>query len=241
VVELIPAGEPDAPTVVRVFLAARVRLYREALAEIIARQDGLEIVGASGDRQEILARVAELRPDVVLLDPAAAESSDLIGRLVRSALPVKVVALTSSESEPEVIAYAEAGVSGFVTYDESIDELVATIVGAARGDVVCSPQMAGTLLRRVTVLAAGQPSVTLDGGLTARELEVARLLDEGLSNKQIALRLGVEVPTVKHHVHHILEKVGVARRGEAVARLRRLGLLVVCFDALAELAQGLLL
>jgi len=211
----------------RVFVAAHVRLYREALVEILRRQDGLEIIGASGGGDEILARVADLAPDVVLLDPAAAESVDLIRELIERADGVRVVALASSEAEQDVIALAEAGVSGFVTREESITDLVATIRRAARGHLVCSPETAGTLLRRVNSLAAGRAPALPEEPLTPRELEVARLLDEGLSNKQIAARLCVEVPTVKHHVHHILQKLGVARRSEAVARLRRLALLVV--------------
>src|SRR5947209_854460 len=138
---------------VGVFVAAHVRLYREAMVELLAREPELEIVGASGERQEVLALVAALEPDVVLLDPAAAERIDMIRELANSAARVKVVALASSETEPEVIAYAEAGVSGFVTCEESLADLVPTILRAARGDLVVSPQTAGTLLRRVTLLA----------------------------------------------------------------------------------------
>jgi len=174
-------------------------------------------------------RVADLDPDVVLLDPAAAESVEMIRELTDSAPTVRVVALASSEAEADVIAYAEAGVSGFVTPDESIADLVATIVRAAQGDLVCSPRTAGTLLRRVTLLAAERPRGSLAEPLTPRELEVARLLDEGLSNKEIALRLHLELPTVKHHVHHILQKLRAASRSQAVARLRQFGLLGVVY------------
>ena len=226
--DLATAQRPQTePVAVRVYVAAHVRLYRDALVEILAREDDLEIVGASGERGEILAQVAELAPDVVLLDPAAAESLELIRELAESTATARVVALGSSEAEPDVIAYAEAGVSGFVTREESIADLVDTVLRAAQGDLVCSPETAGVLLRRLTSLAAARPGASPDDPLTPRELEVARLLDEGLSNKQIALRLHLEVPTVKHHVHHILQKLGVARRSEAVARLRQFGLLVV--------------
>jgi two-component system nitrate/nitrite response regulator NarL len=211
---------------VRVFIAAHVRLYREALIEILAREDRLEIVGASGDPQEIISRVAELGPDIVLLDPAAVESVDMIRELADPVARVRVVALASSETEQDVIAYAEAGVSGFVTREESLADLVATILRAAQGDLVVSPQTAGTLLRRVTLLASERPGTSLTEPLTAREFEVALLLDEGLSNQQIALRLHLELSTVKHHVHHILHKLRVARRSEAVAHLRQRGLLV---------------
>ena len=219
---------------VRVFVAAHVRFYREALAEILAREAGLEVVGACGEREEILARVTEAGPDVVLLDPAATESIELIRELAAPALGVKVVALASSEAELDVIAYAEAGVSGFVTPEESLADLVATIVRAAHGELVVSPQTAGSLLRRLTSLAAANTGSAPAEPLTARELEVARLLDGGLSNQQIAQRLQLELPTVKHHVHHILHKLGAASRGEAVARLRGLGLLAgyvcACLD-----------
>jgi two-component system, NarL family, nitrate/nitrite response regulator NarL len=218
------SGRTDPePQLVRVFVAAQVRFYREALVGILAHEEGLEIVGASGARQEILAGVREVEPDVVLLDPVAAESMELIRELAGPAASVKVVALASSETEQDVIAYAEAGVSGFVTREESVADLVATIRRASDGDLLCSPQAAGALLRRVTLLAAERPRGSLDESLTPREVEVALLLDEGLSNKQIAGRLHVEVPTVKHHVHHILHKLGVSSRAEAAARLRRRG------------------
>jgi DNA-binding NarL/FixJ family response regulator len=81
------------------------------------------------------------------------------------------------------------------------------------------------LLERVAALAASLPQATPAQHLTPRELEIARLLERGLSNKQIAARLRIQLATVKHHVHHILEKLDVARRGEAVARLRQIGML----------------
>jgi two-component system, NarL family, nitrate/nitrite response regulator NarL len=212
--------------VLRVFVAAHVRLYRDALTEVISRESGVEVVGASGAREQILAAVAEVEPDIVLLDPAAAQSLQLIRELVDSTVRVRIVALAASEDEQDVIDFAEAGVSGFVTCEESVIDLVSTIRRAAHGELVCSPRLAGALLRRVNALAAQRPEVVPVQLLTPREQEVASLLEEGLSNKQIALRLHLQVPTVKHHVHHILRKLGVSRRGEAVAWLRRRGLLV---------------
>jgi DNA-binding NarL/FixJ family response regulator len=211
---------------VRVFVAAHVRLYREALVDVLSRESGLDVVGACGAGHAILARVAEVEPDVVLLDPAAAESLELIRALAERAAGVKIVALASPEDEQAMLACAEAGVAGFVAQEQSIADLVATIQRAQQGELACSPKLAGALLRRVTVLAAERQEDGSEHRLTAREREVASLLDEGLSNKQIAARLQLEVPTVKHHVHHILHKLGVASRGEAVARLRRRGVLV---------------
>jgi two-component system, NarL family, nitrate/nitrite response regulator NarL len=212
---------------IRVFIAAPFRLYHEGLAEILSGEPGIAVVGTAAYGREAVTRVRELEPDVVLLDPAIPEGANAIRELAGPSATVRVVALASPEVEAEMIAWAEAGVSGFVGFSDSLAELLATIRGAARGDLLCSPQVAGSLLRRVTLLAAerSQWKDEGQGQLTARELEVIRLLDEGLSNKQIALRLCIELPTVKHHVHHILEKLGVTRRSDAVAALRQRGML----------------
>jgi two-component system nitrate/nitrite response regulator NarL len=210
---------------IRVFIAAHFRLYREGLAEILGREDGIAVIGSATYGRETVSRVRELQPDVVLLDPAIPESADAIRELADPSAAVRVIALASPGVEREMIAWAEAGVSGFVGFDDSLSDLFATIRGVARGDLLCSPQVAGSLLRRVTALAAERSRGSVEGQLTAREFEVIRLIDEGLSNKQIAIRLCIELPTVKHHVHHILEKVGAARRSEAVAALRQRGLL----------------
>jgi two-component system, NarL family, nitrate/nitrite response regulator NarL len=207
---------------IRVFIAAPFRLYREGLSEILGGEDGIEVVGSAAYGREAVDRVRELEPDVVLLDPGIPEGADAIREL---ADPSAVVALACADGESEMLAWAEAGVSGFIEFEDSLTELVDTIRRAARGDLLCSPQVAGSLLRRVTVLAAERSQPAGDGHLTARELEVVRLLDEGLSNKQIARLLCIELPTVKHHVHHILEKLGVSRRGDAAAAVRRRGML----------------
>jgi DNA-binding NarL/FixJ family response regulator len=207
-----------------VFIAGPTRLYCEGLACLLSPQAGIEVVGTGSDAGEIIASVARLEPDVVLLDPTLPDGMQTIRELALG-LEVRVIALGCRENDVDMIACAEAGVSGFLTPEASVADLVASIQGAGEGELHCSPKLAGALLRRVTALASGRP---LDGpasSLTMRELQVVRLIDRGLSNKQIALELEIELSTVKHHVHHILEKLEVARRGEAVARLRQQGLL----------------
>lgn len=206
---------------IRTFILAQARFYRDGLEEILERQDGIDVVGTAGEGTDIVARVRAHRADVLLLDWALPGRMEAIRELAGSSR-AKVIALAFPETEPAVIACAEAGVSGYVTHDDSLTDLVATIHSVARGELLCSPRMAGALLRRVTALAA-EPSVAPETHLTSRELQVIRLIGLGLSNKQIARELFIELPTVKNHVHHILEKLGVARRGEAVARLRRGG------------------
>jgi DNA-binding NarL/FixJ family response regulator len=106
-----------------------------------------------------------------------------------------------------------------VAREGSVHDLVDAVERAARGELQCSPQVAGTLIRRLAWRAAAGATL-IPSPLTARESEIVRLIDEGLSNKEIAVRLGIEVATVKNHVHNLLEKLRVRRRSEAAARLR---------------------
>jgi two-component system nitrate/nitrite response regulator NarL len=111
-----------------------------------------------------------------------------------------------------------------VTPDGSLDDLASAVASVRRGEVLCSPGMAAGLFRRVAALARERGLDPIEEKLTARELEVLRLIEEGRSNKEIASLLSIEVPTVKNHVHRILEKLHVHRRSEAAARARRHGL-----------------
>jgi DNA-binding NarL/FixJ family response regulator len=203
---------------IRVFIVSDVRLYREGLSVLLGRSGHIAVVGAAGSSDEAVGRVAHLQPDVVLLDAGAGRNVAAAHDLLGSAPNAHVVALAAPESEEDIIALAEAGVLGYVTRDESLDDLMTTIESVARDEMACSPWMATVLVRRVQALAAERPRPTKR--LTAREAEILELVAQGLSNKEIAARLYIEVTTVKNHVHNILEKLGVSRREEAVARTR---------------------
>jgi two-component system, NarL family, nitrate/nitrite response regulator NarL len=114
-----------------------------------------------------------------------------------------------------VIPCAEAGVSGFVSAGGSASDVVTAVHSAMRGELVCSPRAAGMLLNHAARPSRGQSTDVL----TAREREIASLMSEGLSNKLIARQLGIQNATVKTHVHNILSKMRVRRRGEAAAQL----------------------
>ena len=202
----------------RILISGDIRLYRDGLAEILGRR--FEVVGAAGGFQETLAQADALRPDVVLIDLAMVSALETIRALVAAGSPLRVVALAVPEAEREVIDCAEAGVAGFVTREGSIADAIATVESVARGEALFSPKVAATLLRRVAALAAERPLSPGQGQLTRRELEIVSLIDEGLSNKEIATRLHIELPTVKNHVHNVLEKLKVNRRAEAAALLR---------------------
>jgi two-component system nitrate/nitrite response regulator NarL len=208
--------------VIRVLVISSICLYREGLAEMLGRTGALSVVGSASDVREglgVSGRLAE-PPDVILLDTSPADGHLRIRDLLAALPGVPVVALTVLNREGEILAVAEAGIAGFVTSDASVDDLIAAIESASRGEVLCSPSVAAALMRRLAALAQSRPRADPVGLLTTREREILELIDQGMSNKQIAQRLHLELPTVKNHVHHILVKLGVHRRAEAAALVR---------------------
>lgn len=204
---------------IRVLIVAHIRLYREGLAQVLAHEPSLAVVGSVASRAEALAVAARARPDIVLLDLATDESAVLVRQVTDTAAGMKVVAIGVSEVEGDVLSCAEMGVAGYVPREGSLEDLVAAVESVGRGELRCSPRIAGTLLRRLATMASErQPEVR--SRLTLREQEIVALIDRGLSNKEIAARLGIEIATVKNHVHNVLEKLSVRRRGEAAAKVR---------------------
>jgi DNA-binding NarL/FixJ family response regulator len=201
----------------RAVVLSEIRLYREGLAVLLAGPD-LEIVGTAGDGAAGLGIVAESPPDIVLVDMAMTKAMATVRALQLAAPTVPIVALGVSETERDVIACAEAGVSGYVTREDSLADLVAALESVSRGEMLCSPGIAAALRRRVTTLArrdAEAPVVRL----TPRELEIVELIDRGLSNKEIAARLFVTVHTVEVHLSHAYAKLGVRSRSQLAGAL----------------------
>jgi DNA-binding NarL/FixJ family response regulator len=152
---------------------------------------------------------------------AALLSSDVVLALRARADATRVVAFGVADEWEDVLACARAGAVGFVTRDSHISDLLAAVTSAYRGELICSPRMAARMFEHMNALLAGTAPGAENRELTLRELEIAELLQRGLSNKEIAHKLFIEQATVKNHVHNILSKLQVTRRGEAAARLRR--------------------
>jgi DNA-binding NarL/FixJ family response regulator len=207
---------------IRLFVVSATRLYRDGLADILGRE-GFDIVGTAANALDCAAQIDEPPADAVLLEVGGADGIPAVRTL--TALGAKVVALALPEVEADVLAYAEAGIVGYVPRDDgSIDDLIAALDRVARGEMLCSPRMVGALVRRVADLAAMVGPHESRADLTPRQLEIVGLIEAGLSNKEIARRLGIEVPTVKNHLHTIFEKLHVHRRSDAVRLARRHGL-----------------
>ena len=206
-----------AGSVARVIITSDVLLYREGLAASLARDGRLE-VAASVSGAEVLAAIARFAPGAVLVDASTADGLGVARRLHAECPSVRLIGFGISGGGAGVIACAEAGLAAFVDRDGTIDALVAAVGGALRGELACSPRIAAMMCERLASLAGGRSEAIEP--LTRREREVAALVAEGLSNKEIAIDLRIGPATVKNHVHKILDKLNVRRRAAIVTRLR---------------------
>jgi DNA-binding NarL/FixJ family response regulator len=204
---------------IRVLIVSDIRLYREGLGEVLARDGRLDVAGMTSTATEAISRLDELAPDAVLLDRDVPAAFDLIRMIANLKSNTKVVALGLTETRREVLAFAEAGVAAYVCREASVEDLVNSVHAAVHDELCCSRRIAAALLQRVAVLAARQGPGRA-ACLTTREREIVELIDQGLTNKEIAHRLFIETATVKNHVHSILDKLGVHTRGEAAAKVR---------------------
>ena len=195
-------------------------LYRQNLAAALATS----LVSAphvAWDGASLLACLEKCPPDVILLSMGTSDAAGLLRSVSRTRPEAKVIAVGVWEGdEPTIIACAEAGVTGYHLRDESFDDLVSLIAKIAAGESLCSPKVAAVLLRRLSTLAAERKPDAGELVLTAREAQILRMLELGMSNREIAEQLCIALHTVKNHVHSILGKLGVRTRAQAVALSR---------------------
>lgn len=206
---------------VRVVVLADVRLYRDGLVLVLSGRSDVDVVGHGPANRDGITLVCSLAPNIVLIEAPAAQGTTIVRDLAARLPTARVVAYGVSGDDRESIGCAEAGVAGYVPMDATSEELIATALSVARGEFACSPRIAALMLRRLSALAAERQTASGDGVLTPRERQVGELIDDGLSNKEIAVCLGIEVSTVKNHVHNLMEKLHAKRRVQAAARIRR--------------------
>ncbi len=205
--------------VIRVLLADDHSVVREGLRMFLGRDPELAVVGEAADGEEAVELSKQLHPDVVLMDLLMPVMDGITATaVIRNILPeTEVIALTSVLESAAVVGAVKAGAIGYLLKDTQAPELRRAIKAAAAGQVQLSTQASAYLMREVRVAATPEP-------LTERETEVLRLLAQGQSNKDIARHLQIVEDTVKTHVRHILAKLGMQSRTQAVLCAMRLGL-----------------
>jgi DNA-binding NarL/FixJ family response regulator len=214
--------------VIRVLVADDQALVRAGFRAILEEQDDLEVVGEAKDGGEAVAIARELRPDVVLMDVRmpGVDGIEATQRLRRDGDTPRVLILTTFDLDEYVYEALKAGASGFLLKDAPRDQLVGAVRTVAAGDALLAP----TVVRRLIEDFVGRPApgarspAQLDE-LTERELEVLTLIARGLANAEIATRLFVSEATVRTHVTHILAKLGLRDRVQAVVLAYESGLI----------------
>jgi two-component system nitrate/nitrite response regulator NarL len=222
----------SGPTTLRVLIVSDVRVVQEGLKSVLAQRAGVDVV-STVDMLQATTEIARLQPHLVLFDAARQDSVEFVKVLVASAPHSKIVAFGVKETAEEFLALAAAGTAGYVRDSAASSDVVKVLEQVMRNELPCSPRAAASLYRRVATLSQrGAHRVafgnTNDSGsgdvgavpLSRRELQIAHLIDRGLTNKEIGRQLGIEAATVKNHVHNMCEKLKVHRRGEAAARIR---------------------
>jgi len=210
---------------VRIFIADDNRLLREGLAAMLAEIDDMTVVGMASSGGQAIDQIKKLLPDMALVDIGMPDKDglDVTETLHKELKKVKVIILGMPDLTDEIMACIEAGAAGYVLKEASFEYLVESIRSVQQGESFCSPRMAASLFSRVAELAGERVSEN-SIKLTPREVEVINKIAEGLSNKEIARQLYIEVQTVKNHVHNILDKLQLQNRLAAVqyARERKL-------------------
>ncbi|MEP6591612.1 MAG: response regulator transcription factor [Gemmatimonadota bacterium] len=200
------------------------RLLREGLTGLIREQPDFLVLAASADIEEVLEKVREAKPRVVLLDFSLEEGDSLrvTGTIHEEVPEAKIIVMGLLPLQDDVADFVTAGASGFIMKEASFEEFLSTIRTVAGGVDVLPTQLTGSLFLQIArdAVRKGKPR-TLDGvRLTAREREVIDLIGEGCSNKEIATRLTIAIHTVKSHVHNVLEKLALHTRLEVAAFTR---------------------
>jgi len=197
-------------------------MYREGLAASLAAEWGESAVHSAADLASMRMAIDRQVPDVILLNLASADSHALFLAARQASPASRVVVIGVRErDEDEIVACADLGVAGYHLRSEPLERLMTLIVAVDAGETMCSPRVTAIIMARLSSLAANQAPAARVLGLTPREVQILRLVDLGLSNKEIADRLCVEVHTVKNHMHNVLAKCGVRRRADAAAILHR--------------------
>jgi len=204
--------------VIRVLVADDHPIVRGGLVALLDSADDIEVVGQAATGREAVDLALGLLPDLVLMDLRMPDltGDEATARILAKRSDIRILVLTTYESDASILTAIEAGASGYLLKAAPEEELLAGIRSVARGEVALAPTIAAMLVNRVK-----RPAISL----SARETEVLVLVGRGLSNPEIARELFLGEATVKTHLLHAFEKLGVSDRTRAVTKAMELGLL----------------
>src|SRR5258705_3253385 len=213
-------GRSGHGDVIRVLIGDGRGLFRRGLIQVLLFEEGIQVVGESEDGEDALRKAEDLVPDVILMDVRMPRASGIEAtRRLAEVLPAaKILMLTVSDEEDDLYEAIKAGATGYLLKEISIEEVADAIRAVMQGQTLISPSMASKLIiefANLSKAATERTSVPVPR-LTDRELDVLRLVAQGLTNREIADQLYIAENTVKNHVRNILEKLHLHSRMEAV-------------------------
>jgi DNA-binding NarL/FixJ family response regulator len=193
------------------------RLLREGLAAMLRKQKDMNVVETVGNGENILAIIGKYKPDVLLLDLGlrSRSSLNLVKLIKKNFSTPKIIVMDLIPLQADVLEFVQAGVSGFLLKDATVNEFLKTIRSVVKGLQVLPPNLTGSLFSQIieNAVSGSQPSDIIDSvRMTKREKQVIELISEGHTNKEIAQELHLSTYTVKSHVHNILEKLALSTR-----------------------------
>ena len=221
-----PATVMTSTRTARVVIADDQTLFRSGLARLLDSDDRVAVVGEAVDGNDAVKIALALKPDVVLMDVKMPnlDGVEACRRIVTENPKIKVLMLTTFEADNHVIQALKAGASGYVLKDSQAGAIVSSILAVVAGERV----MAGAVANRVLeMLTGGTTPKEFYDGLTAREVEILKLLATGMANKQIAYKLKISEKTVRNHVSNMYEKLDIYDRAQAVLYAVRKGLVEI--------------
>jgi two-component system NarL family response regulator len=216
----LKTGQSGEVQTIRVLIADDQALFRRGLFVVLGAEDHIEVIAEAENGREAMIKAEELAPDVVLMDVRMPQVNGIdAARQIRDVSPsTRILMLTVSDDEEDLFEAIKAGANGYLLKEISVEEVPEAIRAVAQGQSLISPSMASKLLKEFNALAkkAEERQQYSAPALTARELEVLRLVARGMTNREIADELFISENTVKNHVRNILEKLHLHTRMEAV-------------------------
>jgi DNA-binding NarL/FixJ family response regulator len=211
---------------IRVLVVDDQTLFRTGLTSLLSEDERVDVVGQAVDGADAVKQAVKVKPDVVLMDIKMpnVDGIEATRQIIEAVPGVKVLVLTTFETDSQVIQTLKAGASGYVLKDSTASAIVSSIVAVMAGEKVMASAVANRVLEMLT--GSTTPKEFYDG-LTNREIEILKLLANGMANKQIAYRLKISEKTVRNHVSNTYEKLGIYDRSQAVLYAVRKGLVEV--------------